>query len=304
MDPLLLLRLIRTEAHRRVSVLIAEKSTNRKFVGWMARKMGALSVGRALDNTKPAQGRIYTPNFDEDPLRIRGVGTNFEDSGLQIGGLIVLPTVNNAAANAEIVEVIGPLELRVKKPFKGSVAYQQLTGKLQEHKEDPKSNRTVTEQINEARDEQGTSFRIAPKVDQSSVYDAVFDKLSRGGCVGIYPEGGSHDRTELLPLKAGVAIMALGALANDPDCGLRIVPCGMNYFHAHKFRSRAVVEFGTPLEVPSQLVDEYKYGSRRDAIGRMLQMVYNALVSVTVTSPDYETLMASTLVSPLEFWRV
>lgn len=92
---------------------------------------------------------------------------------------------------------------------------------------------------------------------------------------------------------AGVAIMALGALAQDPDCGLKIIPVGMNYFHAHKFRSRAVIEFGTPLEVPPELVQKYSHGERRDAIGQMLDMVYNSLAAVTVTTPDYDTLMVS-----------
>ena len=90
---------------------------------------------------------------------------------------------------------------------------------------------------------------------------------------------------------AGVAIMALGSLAADPDSGLKIVPCGMNYFHAHKFRSRAVVEFGTPLDVPKGLVDMYRSGERREAIRQLLTMIYQALVAVTVTSPDYDTLM-------------
>lgn len=90
---------------------------------------------------------------------------------------------------------------------------------------------------------------------------------------------------------AGVAIMALGALAANPDCGLKIVPCGMNYFHAHKFRSRAVIEFGTPVEVPDELVQLYKKGQRREAVARLLETVYQALVAVTVTSPDYDTLM-------------
>ena len=290
-DPLLLMRVIRNEAHRRAVLLIAEKSAKRKFIGFMSRKMGALSVGRALDNTKSAKGRIYLPDPDDDPSLIRGIGTNFEDPHVQIGGLLVLPAVNHVAANAEIAEVHGPEQLRLKKPFNSSVAYQQLTGRPQEHKENPKSEKSVAQQIEEARNQEGTSFSIAPKVDQSKVYDAVFDKLGHGGCIGIYPEGGSHDRTELLPLKAGVAIMALGAVAAHPNCGLQIVPCGMNYFHAHKFRSRAVIEFGTPLEVPAELVAEYKSGSRREAIGQMLQMIYDSLVTVTVTSPDYETLM-------------
>jgi glycerol-3-phosphate O-acyltransferase/dihydroxyacetone phosphate acyltransferase len=89
--------------------------------------------------------------------------------------------------------------------------------------------------------------------------------------------------------------MALGALAANPDCGLKIVPCGMNYFHAHKFRSRAVVEFGTPVEVEPELVELYKKGDRREAVSRLLENVYNALVAVTVTSPDYDTLMVRDL---------
>jgi glycerol-3-phosphate O-acyltransferase/dihydroxyacetone phosphate acyltransferase len=85
--------------------------------------------------------------------------------------------------------------------------------------------------------------------------------------------------------------MALGALAEDPNCGVKIVPCGMNYFHAHKFRSRAVVEFGSPVEIPNELVEMYKNGQKREAVGQVLEVVYQALVSVTVTSPDYDTLM-------------
>jgi glycerol-3-phosphate O-acyltransferase/dihydroxyacetone phosphate acyltransferase len=52
---------------------------------------------------------------------------------------------------------------------------------------------------------EGVTFKVAPKVDQTEVYDAVFDTLSQGGCIGIFPEGGSHDRPELLPLKGTVA---------------------------------------------------------------------------------------------------
>lgn len=87
--------------------------------------------------------------------------------------------------------------------------------------------------------------------------------------------------------------MALGTLAENPDCGLKIVPCGMNYFHAHKFRSRAVIEFGTPIDVPPELVEQFKQGERRESVGALLEIIYGGLVSVTVTSPDYETLMVS-----------
>lgn len=54
-------------------------------------------------------------------------------------------------------------------------------------------------------------MQIYPKTDHYTLYSAVWDNLLKGRCIGIFPEGGSHDRTELLPLKAGVSIMALGA---------------------------------------------------------------------------------------------
>src|SRR5579871_786660 len=85
--------------------------------------------------------------------------------------------------------------------------------------------------------------------------------------------------------------MALGALQRNPNIDLKIIPCGMNYFHPHKFRSRAVIEFGAPLTVPPELVKQYSDPeTRRDAIKGLLDMIYHALLSVTVNTPDYETL--------------
>lgn len=304
----------------------------RRFIGWAARTVGAVPVGRALDMSKAASGKIYLPDPIDDPTRLRGIGTRFDT--FQVGGLIVLPSVAGVVANAEIAEIIGPEELRLKRPFQGDAAVKLLTGRDMGDDGQLKSFDSATE-----TEYAGTTFKAAPKVDQTEVYDAVFEKLMTGGCVGIFPEGGSHDRSDLLPLKrecrdsfikfhpyvstlscpttthvsprydtlvvaarscntnssAGVAIMALGALAANPKCGVRIVPCGMNYFHPHKFRSRAVIEFGQPVEVPAALVELYKSGQRREAIGQLLETVYQSLVAVTVTSPDYDTLMVGAL---------
>ena len=51
------------------------------------------------------------------------------------------------------------------------------------------------------------------------------------------------------------------------------------------------MEFGAPVEVPGELVDLYKSGDRREATRQLLETVYQSLVAVTVTSPDYDTLM-------------
>lgn len=272
------MRILKTEARRRISYLIATKSTKRKFIGTLSTAIGAIPVGRALDQVKPAKGNIFLPDQDNDPTLLQGVGTDFKNGDFQVGGLVVLPKVGNQSPSSEIAEIISPTQLRVKKAFKTPEALEMLTG-------------TSSPGQGENADSRGTKFQVAPYVDQSKVYEEVFNELSAGGCIGIFPEGGSHDRSDLLPLKAGVAIMALGALAKDPDCGVKIIPIGMNYFHAHKFRSRAVIEFGHPIDVHPDQVAAYKAGDRRNAVGSLLETVYQGLLAVTQSSPDYDTLM-------------
>jgi hypothetical protein len=87
--------------------------------------------------------------------------------------------------------------------------------------------------------------------------------------------------------------MALGTMAAFPNTDVKIVPCGLNYFHPHKFRSRAVIEFGNPICIPQQLVDDFVAGGtlKRDACAKLLDQIYNALKSVTVNATSYETLM-------------
>lgn len=91
--------------------------------------------------------------------------------------------------------------------------------------------------------------------------------------------------------------MALGAMANEPNLSVKVVPVGLSYFHPHRFRSRAVVEFGAPLDVPAEFVEMYKEGGarKREAVSKMLDLIYDALKTVTVRAPDYDTLMVSRL---------
>ncbi len=87
--------------------------------------------------------------------------------------------------------------------------------------------------------------------------------------------------------------MALGAIHANPALSIKIVPAGLSYFHPHKFRSRAVVEFGTPIEVSPELVAMYAEGGsrKREACGKLLEQAHDGLKSVTLRAPDFETLM-------------
>ncbi|KAF9284426.1 glycerol-3-phosphate O-acyltransferase [Linnemannia elongata] len=260
-DPLVLMR----ECGRRVSFLAAKKSMDRRWIGAMARSMNAIPVERPQDLAKAGSGTIKLQDRYGDPLRVTGLGTKFTKE-LFVGDQISLPKDVGSSA---VVEIISDTELIVKKEFKDLKALELLTSP------------------------EGSKYKCLPHMDQSNVYKTVFERLNAGHCVGIFPEGGSHDRAEMLPLKAGVTIMALGALAANPSLDLKIVTCGLNYFHPHRFRSRAVVEFGEPLTVPPELVEMYKRGGaeKREACGKLLDTIYEALRGVTLNAPDYETLM-------------
>lgn len=87
--------------------------------------------------------------------------------------------------------------------------------------------------------------------------------------------------------------MALGAMAKYPGLDVKIVPVGLNYFHAHRFRSRAVIEFGTPLTISPRDVEKFQNGGpeKRQACGKLLDAIYDSLKSVTLNAESYETLM-------------
>ena len=91
-----------------------------------------------------------------------------------VGDQIALPKDIGTSA---VVEIISDTELIIKKEFKELKAIEALTST------------------------DGSKYKCMPHMDQSNVYKTVFERLNAGHCVGIFPEGGSHDRAEMLPLK-------------------------------------------------------------------------------------------------------
>jgi len=126
---------------------------------------------RAQDLTKPHRGTISLHDRTQ-PLHITGSQTEF--MSLRPGMSLVLP---HDISSAEIASIESDEAITLKREFRGLRALELL--------EAPG----------------GTEFKVAPKVDQSKVYEKVFERIEEGGCIGIFPEGGSHDRPDLLPLK-------------------------------------------------------------------------------------------------------
>src|SRR5271154_4124224 len=173
-DSFVLMRILKSYVGRRICFLIAQKSMNHPYIGTLAAAMGALPVVRAMDLVKPGKGTIYLPDPEHEPTLVRGRGTDFTHSNYMIGGTIILPKAGKGSPDEQVIEkIIGPEELLLRKPFKTLEAVQMLSNK-----------------------DEGTAFKIAPRLNQGKMFDSVFRELLSGGCIGIFPEGGSHDRSD------------------------------------------------------------------------------------------------------------
>lgn len=272
-DPLVVMSTTRATSGRRISLLTAAKSYRRAFIGLAARLCSAIPVERAQDLVKPALGQIRIENFgpDGDNVEVIGEGTKFTKEA-EVKGLLGLP---NSLGNAQIEEIISDTRIVLRKPFKVNF-----------EKQSERDEKLIDRLTN------GTDYKTAPHVDNNQVFDNVFNHLNRGKVLGIFPEGGLHDRPGLLPLKPGVGIMALGAVSKseDPDALVNIIPVGLNYFHPHRFRSRVVVEYGKPIRVTKKDAVKYEQNSR-DVVNKLIDLITLRLKEVTVTCDDFDTLM-------------
>lgn len=236
---------------RTPSFIIAEVSLKRKVIAFFAKILRCVPIHRPRDVAMAGEGTIQS-----EGAQVHGAGTNFKSS----------------------VTIGDELIVHQRPDWRGRVTAIESDTEL-----------TVSEPITPPFEE-GQKFKVYRKIDQSHVYDKVWDELARGNSIGIFPEGSSHDRADLLPLKAGVTLMALGAAAKH-NVEVQIVPCGLTYFHGHRFRGHCIVEFGQPLVVSpqSEWVERYKdKDQRRQVCSDLLDQVEKGLRGVTLNVPTYK----------------
>ena len=91
--------------------------------------------------------------------------------------------------------------------------------------------------------------KMDPGVDTSrnvEMFAAVAASLAAGEAICLFPEGTSHARGRLEPLRTGAARMVLNSCAAGHP--VTIVPVGLNFDALARFRSRLTTVFGRPLE--------------------------------------------------------
>lgn len=135
--------------------------------------------------------------------------------------------------------------------------------------------------------EDGPVTGAPERVDNSAAFDALLAVLAGGEAFGIFPEGISHTRPELAPLKTGAARIAL--LAAERGIPVQIVPVGLHYRRRDRMRSRVLVQFGSPLVVDGALLARAK----DDALAAARALTADigaALRAQTINATDFETL--------------
>jgi glycerol-3-phosphate O-acyltransferase/dihydroxyacetone phosphate acyltransferase len=91
--------------------------------------------------------------------------------------------------------------------------------------------------------------------------------------------------------KSRATLIAYSALEKD---GLNVptVPVGLNYFRSHRWRGRAVVEYGEPIYTHPSTLNAYKAGGpeKQAVCNELLDQIQDSMRSVIVSTPDYESL--------------
>ncbi|EGR28402.1 hypothetical protein IMG5_176340, partial [Ichthyophthirius multifiliis] len=284
MDGLLLV----SQLNRHIKFIVADKSMQRPIIGHFARALGGIPVKRAEDLTIKGKGKIsyigegkiivkkynryiniyknintytkintyiyiYIYRNINTYLYFQGLDTYFIQQ-IEIGSTIVIKDIK-----LNVKQIISEKELVISDQYFADFFQNQ-------------------------------DYKIIPKMDYSQVYEKVWEALHQKKCIGIFPEGGSHDRTDLLPLKAGVCIMALGAMAKY-NMKVKILPCGINYFRGHRFRSKVIIEFGQVYNIPVELVEMYQK-NKKNAISKLLKEIQTRLRETTIQMPSYKELNA------------
>ncbi|HUG84144.1 MAG TPA: 1-acyl-sn-glycerol-3-phosphate acyltransferase [Euzebya sp.] len=108
--------------------------------------------------------------------------------------------------------------------------------------------------------------------------------------VAIFPEGTTHDRPHIDPLRTGAARIALGARAAGAK-DLAIVPVGLTFTDKVSLRSTALVQFGPPVAL-DDLVGPHVTDLDTDAVRAATARIEDSLRLVSPDFPDVETWLA------------
>lgn len=131
--------------------------------------------------------------------------------------------------------------------------------------------------------------RHDPGVDTSknaTMFARTHQALADGESLALFPEGISHNQPELAPLRTGAARIVLEAEERYGPLGSRILPVGLTFNDKGRFRSRALIQIGQPIEM-GPLSESYRQDPGM-AVRDLTARIAEALRGVTLNYSSWD----------------
>mmetsp|Transcript_14214 Transcript_14214/g.17999 ORF Transcript_14214/g.17999 Transcript_14214/m.17999 type:complete len:463 (-) Transcript_14214:277-1665(-) len=275
-----------SQSPRDIFMLIAASSVkNYALEGFFAKLQKAVPVYRREDSAFSGEGAVRFEASGEETWKamMEKGAPSFANQGIKVGDQLSIPLDNPVTVDDENYFK----DVRVTISDINSDGVAQVSVCTEYH--------AVSSLVE--LDGMTSKFKVFPKLDQSKAYEAIFSVLARGDCIGVFPEGGSSDWTQLRKLKVGVAYIALSLKKKYRGLPVTIIPCGLNYISGHRFRSKSLIEFGSPLVISSLLVDRFISGDK-SAVELLTDQINTKLHDVTLNIPPCISGMLN--ISPFE----
>ena len=262
-DPMLII----SNCTRPLSFCMAASSYSKPVIGYFAKKLNVIPVYRPEDGKIKGKGTVKLVSSTE----IVGTNTHFlsDSKNFQLG----LQSLLIGKYQVVVSQINSDTSITIKE------------------------NQQVFD-IFEKEEEKEHSFYYIPKMDNSRMFKEAYQILKDNKAVCIFPEGTSHDRTNFIKLKAGVALMALGAMAHHDTQEIKIISAGLTYFRRDEFRSEVILEFGTPFTIPKEWGELFKT-DKKAAIEKTLSEIENQMKAVTITAPSIQEYLGLGIVREL-----
>ena len=124
------------------------------------------------------------------------------------------------------------------------------------------------------------------KMDQNKeTFSKGYEILKHNKAFLIFPEGISTGDRILSQIKTGAARIGFGAEAeNDWQLGVQIIPVGLNYTNAIKFRSDVSTRFGQPIQL-TDFRDVYER-DKKETVHLVTEQIKIALSKLTINLKD------------------
>lgn len=124
-------------------------------------------------------------------------------------------------------------------------------------------------------------------ISNEEAFAASHQALDQGKTLLIFPEGNSFNQRRLRRIKTGTARIALGAeAAHRQPINVQILPVGLNYSDATRFRSNVFVNIGEPIAA-SDYLSTYQQ-DEKEAVLTLTEEIRQRMETLIILTPTDE----------------